>query len=61
VVERRILPEWGDPFEAEWRAFHASVVDRTQPTSSPADFREDLELFRDMVELMAAADSAVVT
>jgi predicted dehydrogenase len=62
AVEQRILPEWGDPFEAEWRAFHSSVVNRTQPESSPADFREDLELFRDMVELMAAAtDPAVVT
>jgi predicted dehydrogenase len=54
VVEQRILPQWGDPFEAEWRAFGASVVERTEPASSPADFREDLELFRDMVELMAA-------
>jgi predicted dehydrogenase len=61
VVEQRILPEWGDPFEAEWRAFHASVVERTEPVSSPADFREDLELFRDMVELMAAPDPAVVS
>jgi hypothetical protein len=31
------------------------VIERTEPVSSPADFREDLELFRDMVELMAAS------
>jgi hypothetical protein len=37
------------------------VVERTEPLSSPADFREDLELFRDMVELMAAPDAAGVT
>jgi predicted dehydrogenase len=55
MVEQRILPAWGDPFEAEWRAFHTNVAERREPLSSPADFREDLELFRDMVALMAPA------
>lgn len=52
-VERRILmPEWGDPFVAEWRAFHGHVVTGTEPKSSPADFRADLELFRDLAAAM---------
>lgn len=54
VVERRIHPEWGDPFVYEWRAFHEHVTTRTQPASSAADFRYDLELFAQMIELMAA-------
>jgi predicted dehydrogenase len=54
VVERRIHPEWGDPFVYEWRAFHDHVTTRTEPASSAADFRHDLELFAQMIELMAA-------
>jgi len=55
VEERTILPAWGDPFVAEWLAFHDSVTRRVQPAASAADFRHDLELFGAMVELMAAA------
>jgi predicted dehydrogenase len=50
--ERRVMPEWGDPFVAEWKAFHHSVTTREQPTASAADFREDLDLFAQMVRLM---------
>jgi predicted dehydrogenase len=53
--ERVIHPQWGDAFANEWRAFADSVATRTQPSASAADFRHDLELFADMVELMAAA------
>jgi predicted dehydrogenase len=53
--ERVIHPGWGDAFAAEWRAFHDCVTTRTQPVMDAADFRHDLELFADMIELMAAA------
>src|SRR4051812_18583139 len=49
-------PEWGDAFTAEWLPLHDSIARRAEPSASPADFRRDLELFADMVELMAAAD-----
>ncbi len=51
--ERTVMPEWGDPFVEEWRAFHECVMNRTQPSCSAADFRHDLELFGEMVGLMA--------
>jgi predicted dehydrogenase len=60
VAERTILPQWGDPFVAEWLAFHDCVTNRTQPGASAADFRHDLDLFGAMVELMAADDRAPV-
>src|SRR5919197_401317 len=51
VTERCMLPEWGDPFVAEWLAFADAVRDRSAPMSSPADFRYDLELFGQMIGL----------
>jgi predicted dehydrogenase len=59
VVERRVHPEWGDPFAYEWRAFGRHVRERSQPAASAADYRNDLELFGDLVELMAAAKAVV--
>jgi predicted dehydrogenase len=50
--ERAVMPEWGDPFVAEWLAFHHSVTTREQPGASAADFRGDLDLFGEMVRLM---------
>ncbi len=52
VVERGELPAWGDAFVEEWRAFHANVAERRTPKTSPDVFREDLELFRDMIAAM---------
>jgi len=52
VVERTELPTWGDAFVAEWQAFHTNVVERRAPKTPPADFRQDLELFHDMIALM---------
>lgn len=49
AVERSEHPAWGDAFVAEWRAFHANVVEGRQPKTGPADFRQDLELFSAMV------------
>jgi predicted dehydrogenase len=53
-VERTELPAWGDAFVAEWRAFHTNVTEGRQPKTSPADFRQDLELFSAMIALMRA-------
>jgi predicted dehydrogenase len=54
VSERTVLPEWGDPFTAEWLAFADSVATREQPAANAADFRHDLDIFGAMIELMAA-------
>ena len=50
--ERTVMPEWGDPFAAEWRAFGDSVVSREPSRSSAADFRHDLDVFGRMVAMM---------
>ncbi len=52
VVERAEFPTWGDAFVAEWQAFYANVSERRPSKTPPADFRKDLELFRDMLGLM---------
>jgi predicted dehydrogenase len=52
AVERAEHPAWGDAFVAEWQAFYTNVVERRTPKTAPADFRQDLELFRDMIALM---------
>ena len=52
VVERAEHPTWGDAFVAEWQAFYDNVTGQSKPKTSPADFRLDLELFRDMIALM---------
>jgi len=44
VVERTENPAWGDAFVAEWQAFDTNVLERRAPKTSPADFRQDLEL-----------------
>lgn len=51
-------PGWGDAFTEEWRAFHRNVISGTPAKSSPQDFRNDLLLFRDMIQLMAGAAAA---
>ncbi len=54
VEERALQPDWGDPFVAEWRAFHENVRERRKPKTSPGDYRNDLELFAEMIGLMGA-------
>lgn len=54
VVEHAIHPTWGDPFVAEWQAFYENVTERRAPKTPPADFRQDLALFLEMVALMRA-------
>lgn len=48
-------PGWGDAFTEEWRAFHRSVLTGERPKADPQDFRYDLVLFRDMIQLMGEA------
>ena len=52
LVERAEQPQWGDAFVAEWQAFYTNVTERRTPKTTPTDFRQDLELFRDMIALM---------
>lgn len=52
AVDRAELPAWGDAFVAEWQALYTNVVERRAPKTPPSDFRQDLELFRDMIALM---------
>jgi predicted dehydrogenase len=52
AVERSEHPTWGDPFVAEWQAFAENVAEGRAPKTPPADFRQDLVLFRDMIALM---------
>ncbi len=52
VAERTEHPAWGDAFVAEWQAFHANVTERRAPKTPPADFRLDLELFRELIAAM---------
>jgi predicted dehydrogenase len=47
-----INPSWGDSFTLEWKAFYDNIQQRKVPKTSPEDFRHDLEIFLDMVELM---------
>lgn len=52
VVERVEHPSWGDPFVVEWEAFYENIAYQRTSKTSPADFRQDLELFSDMIALM---------
>lgn len=50
--KRALHPAWNDPFIAEWRAFYNSVQTGTPSKTNAADFREDLELFAQMIALI---------
>ena len=52
VADEQTLPTWADPFVEEWRAFAANVRAGRPATSSPADFREDLEHYGALVDLL---------
>ena len=45
-------PGWGDAFVSEWEALYDNIRHSRGPQTSPEDFRQDLELFRDMISLM---------
>ena len=55
VSERVELPAWGDAFVGEWQAFYHGATEGQPPKTSPADFREDLELFAAMIAHMREA------
>ncbi len=46
-------PGWGDAFTEEWRAFHHCLVSGEPAKASPQDFRQDLLLYREMIQHMA--------
>ena len=54
MTESVTQPGWGDAFTEEWRAFHHSLVSGEPAKASPQDFREDLLLYREMIQHMAA-------
>ncbi len=49
-------PAWGDAFTQEWRAFHHNVTHGKRSKTSPQDFRQDLVLFREMIQMMGAVN-----
>jgi predicted dehydrogenase len=53
VVQRVEHPAWGDSFVEEWRAFHGHITAGTQPRMTPEDYREDLDIFLEMIRLMS--------
>lgn len=52
ITARSIQPGWDDPFVVEWQVFHDNVTGGHIPKTSPEDFRHDLELFKEMINLM---------
>jgi predicted dehydrogenase len=52
VTSLDLHPAWGDPFVAEWKAFHKSVTETKAPKTGPADFLRDLDLFAEITQLM---------
>jgi predicted dehydrogenase len=54
VSRQSIHPEWGDPFVVEWQDFYQNIQQQKEPKTSPADFRQDLELFQAMARLIQA-------
>jgi predicted dehydrogenase len=52
TVDRQVNPAWGDNFTLEWLAFYENITQKKMPKTSPQDFRDDLKLFADMIELI---------
>lgn len=52
AIKRTVHPAWNDPFVAEWRAFYNSVQTGTPSKTDAVDFRQDLELFAQMMALI---------
>jgi predicted dehydrogenase len=44
-----IHPNFEDNFTQEWKAFYQNVTTGTKPKTSPEDYRQDLELFSQMM------------
>lgn len=52
VSEQNEHPGWGDAFVIEWEALYDNIQHQRTPKTSPEDFRQDLELFKAMIDLM---------
>lgn len=52
VQVREVHPAWGDPFLEQWKAFYHAATTGEPPKTTPADARQDLELFGEMIRLM---------
>jgi predicted dehydrogenase len=54
ALERSVSrPHLKDPYTAELEYFHAMITDGFVPKTSPEDFVEDLELFAELIRVMA--------
>jgi predicted dehydrogenase len=52
LTEQVVHPTWGDAFVNEWVALYNNIAKGRTPKTSLADYRQDLELFQAMAELM---------
>jgi predicted dehydrogenase len=52
AAQHDIHPAWGDAFTLEWEAFYDNITQKKLPKTSPEDFRQDLELYARMIQLM---------
>ena len=57
TVRQVLEPTWEDPFTAEWRAFHRSVVEGAPVETTAEDARIDLELALEMIALMPESEA----
>lgn len=58
AFERSVTrPHFKDPYTAELEYFHAMITEGFVPKTSPEDFMEDLELFIEMIRVMAETSS----
>jgi predicted dehydrogenase len=58
ALERSVSrPHLKDPYTAELEYFHAMVTEGFVPKTSPEDFREDLDLFAELIRVMAETGS----
>jgi predicted dehydrogenase len=55
LARHTVRHAWKDSFEIEWRNFHDNVAGNRRPAMSLSDAREDLVLFREMIECMRHA------
>jgi predicted dehydrogenase len=57
VTVRQLHPTWADQYALEWQAFAAHIAEGTEPKTSPADARHDLELILELYAASCAAES----
>jgi hypothetical protein len=52
-----VRPHFKDPYTSELEYFHAAVSSDTAPKTSPEDFVEDLDLFAELIGVLAQQPS----